>query len=120
MKLKRQIEQQMRISKYELGDFCYQYGFEPIKSPQANRTQKRPNKKYRSIRAKRSDPPPKYHKLQYHKRNKPSTSKKQTTNPKLGDFNIIRFPEEKLGGCRLSPEMQAFSDWINSHALLDL
>ena len=37
-----------------------------------------------------------------------------------GDFNIIRFPEEKLSGCRISPEMIAFSDWISSQSLLDL
>ena len=26
-----------------------------------------------------------------------------------GDFNIIRLPEEKLGGCRISPEKTIFS-----------
>ena len=37
-----------------------------------------------------------------------------------GDFNVIRFSEDKLGGSRLTPEMSAFSDWINRHGLLDL
>lgn len=34
-----------------------------------------------------------------------------------GDFNVIRFSEEKLGRCHLTQEID-FSDWINS--LLDL
>ena len=37
-----------------------------------------------------------------------------------GDFNVIRFPEDKLGGCCMSHVMRSFSDWINSHARLDL
>eukprot|EP00268_Persea_americana_P041890 TRINITY_DN41860_c0_g1_i1.p2 TRINITY_DN41860_c0_g1~~TRINITY_DN41860_c0_g1_i1.p2 ORF type:complete len:197 (-),score=7.93 TRINITY_DN41860_c0_g1_i1:24-614(-) len=54
MKLRKQIEQQTKISKYELGDFCYQYGFEPIISPsQTHQTKRKPNKKYRSVRVKR-------------------------------------------------------------------
>lgn len=37
-----------------------------------------------------------------------------------GDRNIIRFPSEKKGGGRLSGGMRSFSDWINSHSLVDL
>lgn len=37
-----------------------------------------------------------------------------------GNWNVVRFPSEKLGGCRTSPDMQAFSDWINSNSLIDL
>lgn len=37
-----------------------------------------------------------------------------------GDFNVIKFSEDKLGGSRITPEMSAFSDWISRHGLLDL
>lgn len=37
-----------------------------------------------------------------------------------GDFNIIKYPEEKLGGCSMSSQMTAFFDWINNESLLDL
>ena len=38
----------------------------------------------------------------------------------VGDSNIIRYPNEKLGGCRFSTDMQVFSNWINTHDLMDL
>lgn len=37
-----------------------------------------------------------------------------------GDFNVIKIPEEKLGGCRMTADMRRFSDWINSHGQMDL
>lgn len=37
-----------------------------------------------------------------------------------GDWNIIRFPSERLEGCRWNEDMRAFSDWINHHSLMDL
>lgn len=37
-----------------------------------------------------------------------------------GDWNVVRFPNEKLGGCRTTPDMQAFSGWINNNSLVDL
>ena len=37
-----------------------------------------------------------------------------------GDWNIIKFRSEKLGGSQLRAEMRRFSDWINSHSLVDL
>ena len=37
-----------------------------------------------------------------------------------GDFNVIRFPNEKKGGCTISPAMRDFSDWIRYHDLFDL
>lgn len=37
-----------------------------------------------------------------------------------GDWNVVRFPGEKLGGYRTSSDMQAFSDWINTNSLIDL
>ncbi len=36
------------------------------------------------------------------------------------DFNAVRFPSERLGCTRFSPSMYAFSDWIDSHNLVDL
>lgn len=36
-----------------------------------------------------------------------------------GDRNIVRFPSKKLGG-HISAAMSLFSDWINSHSLIDL
>ena len=36
-----------------------------------------------------------------------------------GDWNVIRFPNERLGGRRTSGNMTFFSDWINRHALMD-
>ena len=37
-----------------------------------------------------------------------------------GDWNIIRFPGEKLGGCKFTADIRRFSEWINSHSLVDL
>lgn len=37
-----------------------------------------------------------------------------------GDWNIIRYPSEKLGSSRATGDMRRFSDWINSHSLVDL
>ena len=37
-----------------------------------------------------------------------------------GDFNVIMFPNEKKGGCTISPAMKDFSDWIRHHDLFDL
>ena len=37
-----------------------------------------------------------------------------------GDFNVIRFPNEKKGGCAISPAMRDFSNWIRFHDLVDL
>lgn len=37
-----------------------------------------------------------------------------------GDWNIIRFPGEKLRGKNLTGQMRCFSDWINYHSLVDL
>lgn len=36
-----------------------------------------------------------------------------------GDFNILRFPKDKLGGCRLNSNMRRFSDFIQAHHLID-
>jgi hypothetical protein len=37
-----------------------------------------------------------------------------------GDFNVIRFPIEKLGEVRLCSTMRAFSDFISDQGLMDL
>lgn len=37
-----------------------------------------------------------------------------------GDWNIIRFPSDRLGGSKITGDMRHFSDWINSHSLVDL
>lgn len=37
-----------------------------------------------------------------------------------GDWNIIRFPSEKLRGKNLTGDMRRFSDLINYHSLADL
>lgn len=37
-----------------------------------------------------------------------------------GDFNIIRFSNERKGGCTTSRAMKDFSDWIRHHELVDL
>lgn len=37
-----------------------------------------------------------------------------------GDWNVVRFPSEKLNGSQFSADMIAFSDWINCHSLVDL
>lgn len=37
-----------------------------------------------------------------------------------GDWNIARFPSERLGGGKSTKEMRQFSEWINSHSLVDL
>ena len=38
----------------------------------------------------------------------------------LGDFNVVRYPNEKLGGRNFSPGMLAFSDFIENSQLVDL
>uniref|UniRef100_A0A2N9FRJ8 Reverse transcriptase domain-containing protein n=1 Tax=Fagus sylvatica TaxID=28930 RepID=A0A2N9FRJ8_FAGSY len=38
----------------------------------------------------------------------------------VGDFNAIRNPSERLGCQSFSPSMHSFSDWIDSHQLVDL
>lgn len=38
----------------------------------------------------------------------------------LGDFNAIRCPTKKRGGCSVSPAMRDFDDWIILHDLVDL
>ena len=38
----------------------------------------------------------------------------------FGDFNVIRFPRERLGCQRFSQEMIDFSDFLNSNNLVDL
>ncbi len=38
----------------------------------------------------------------------------------MGDFNAVYFPSERLGCTRFSPGMYSFSDWIDSHSLVDL
>ena len=38
----------------------------------------------------------------------------------VGDFNIIRYPSERLGCESFSPAMFAFSDFIESTSLVDL
>lgn len=37
-----------------------------------------------------------------------------------GDWNVIWFQKEKLGGGRITSEMILFSDWINPHTLTNL
>lgn len=37
-----------------------------------------------------------------------------------GDWNITRFPSEKLDGGSTTAEMEAFLDWIDYHLLVDL
>jgi hypothetical protein len=38
----------------------------------------------------------------------------------IGDFNMIRFPSEQLGGTRLTSYMMDFSDFIEESHLVDL
>ena len=38
----------------------------------------------------------------------------------IGDFNIIRFPSERLGRSRLTPAMEIFSEFIEELNLIDL
>ena len=38
----------------------------------------------------------------------------------VGDFNIIRYPSERLGCELFSPAMFAFSDSVESNSLVDL
>ena len=38
----------------------------------------------------------------------------------MGDFNVVRYPSERLEGNRFSPEMTAFSDFITELNLVDL
>ena len=37
-----------------------------------------------------------------------------------GDFNVIRSPNEKKGGCSIYQAMCDFNDWIRCHDLFDL
>ena len=37
-----------------------------------------------------------------------------------GDFNIVRFPSEQLGGSRLTLAMENFSEFIEELSLIDL
>ena len=38
----------------------------------------------------------------------------------IGDFNIVRFLSERLGGSRLTLDMENFSDFIEELSLIDL
>ena len=38
----------------------------------------------------------------------------------IGDFNIVRFLSERLGGSRLTPAMENFSEFIEELSLIDL
>ena len=38
----------------------------------------------------------------------------------MGDFNAIRTPSERLSCNGFNPSMHSFSDWIDSHNLIDL
>ena len=38
----------------------------------------------------------------------------------IGDFNIVRFPSERLGNPRLIPAMELFSEFIEDLNLIDL
>ena len=38
----------------------------------------------------------------------------------IGDFNVVRFPSERLGCDSFSPTMMEFSNWIDHHNLVDL
>ena len=38
----------------------------------------------------------------------------------IGDFNVVRFVSEKLGGSRLTPAMENFSEFIEELNLIDL
>lgn len=38
----------------------------------------------------------------------------------VGDFNAICTPSERLGCHSFNPSMHFFSDWIDSHHLIDL
>ena len=38
----------------------------------------------------------------------------------FGDFNVVRFPSERLGCSRLSPHMMDFSDFIEESHLVDV
>lgn len=38
----------------------------------------------------------------------------------IGDFNIVRFPSERLGNSRLTPAMELFSEFIEDLNLIDL
>ena len=38
----------------------------------------------------------------------------------IGDFNIVRFPSERLGYSRLTPAMELFSEFIGDLNLIDL
>ena len=38
----------------------------------------------------------------------------------IGDFNIVCFPSERLGGSRLTPATENFSEFIEELSLLDL
>lgn len=36
-----------------------------------------------------------------------------------GDWNVVRFPSEKLGGRTMPTDMVGFLEWINKHSLID-
>lgn len=36
-----------------------------------------------------------------------------------GDWNVVKFPSEKLGGRTMTTDMVGFSEWINKHSLID-
>jgi hypothetical protein len=38
----------------------------------------------------------------------------------IGDFNVVRFPSERLGCTSFSSAMMEFSNWIDQHNLVDL
>ena len=38
----------------------------------------------------------------------------------IGDFNIVCFPSERLGGSQLTPAMETFSEFIEELSLIDL
>eukprot|EP00268_Persea_americana_P022044 TRINITY_DN21932_c1_g1_i1.p1 TRINITY_DN21932_c1_g1~~TRINITY_DN21932_c1_g1_i1.p1 ORF type:complete len:127 (-),score=16.07 TRINITY_DN21932_c1_g1_i1:362-742(-) len=37
-----------------------------------------------------------------------------------GEWNTIRFPSKRPGSSKTTKQMRQFSDWINSHSLVDL
>ena len=37
-----------------------------------------------------------------------------------GDFNVVRFPSERMGSVGFSPAMYDFSDFISDHGLIDI
>jgi exonuclease III len=57
-----------------------------------------------------------------HCREELSSSRQHWAAPRcmVGDFNAVRFPSEWLGCTRFTPAMHSFSDWIDTHNLVDL